>query len=128
MEKKAKSSEGSADSPKGTGGCVPGWDAAAERHDAQDGFHSAAQARAWAGGDFDADHGFAFDGVGRPAHWSRARGLTGVEAAALRAPLLCISLLHTFFFSIVRLLKTGSRVESIFHWYLEQKKNDEVAV
>jgi hypothetical protein len=29
---------------------------------------SAAQARAWADGDFDADHGFAFDGVGRPAH------------------------------------------------------------
>jgi hypothetical protein len=26
------------------------------------------QARAWADGDFDADHGFAFDGVGRPAH------------------------------------------------------------
>jgi hypothetical protein len=47
---------------------LPGWDAAAERRDAQDEFHSAAQARAWAGGDFDADHGFAFDGVGRPAH------------------------------------------------------------
>ena len=41
---------------------------AAERRDAQDEFHSAAQARAWADGDFDADHGFAFDGVGRPAH------------------------------------------------------------
>jgi hypothetical protein len=39
-----------------------------ERRDAQDEFHSAAQARAWADGDFDADHGFAFDGVGRPAH------------------------------------------------------------
>jgi hypothetical protein len=38
---------------------------AAERRDAQDEFHSAAQARAWADGDFDADHGFAFDGVGR---------------------------------------------------------------
>ena len=47
---------------------LPGWDAAAERRDAQDELHSAAQARAWAGGDFDADHGFAFDGVGRPAH------------------------------------------------------------
>jgi hypothetical protein len=46
----------------------PGWDAAAERRDAQDEFHSVAQARAWADGDFDADHGFAFDGVGRPAH------------------------------------------------------------
>jgi hypothetical protein len=43
-------------------------DATAERRDAQDEFHSAAQARAWADGDFDADHGFAFDGVGRPAH------------------------------------------------------------
>jgi hypothetical protein len=31
-------------------------------------FHSAAQARAWADGDFDADHGFAFDGVGRSDH------------------------------------------------------------
>jgi hypothetical protein len=30
--------------------------------------NSAAQARAWADGDFDADHGFAFDGMGRPAH------------------------------------------------------------
>jgi hypothetical protein len=47
---------------------LPGWGAAAERRDAQDEFHSAAQARAWADGDFDADHGFAFDGVGRPAH------------------------------------------------------------
>ena len=73
---------------------LPGWDAAAERRDAQDEFHSAAQARAWADGDFDADHGFAFDGVGRPAHQSRARGPIGVEAADVRAPLLCISLLH----------------------------------
>jgi hypothetical protein len=47
---------------------LPGWDAATERRDAQDEFHSTAQARAWADGDFDADHGFAFDGVGRPAH------------------------------------------------------------
>jgi hypothetical protein len=47
---------------------LPGWDAAAERRDAQDEFHSAAQATAWADGDFDADHGLAFDGVGRPAH------------------------------------------------------------
>ena len=38
-------------------------DAAAERRDAQDEFHRAAQARVWADGDFDADHGFAFDGV-----------------------------------------------------------------
>jgi hypothetical protein len=36
--------------------------------DAQGEFHSAAQARAWADRDFEADHGFAFDGVGRPAH------------------------------------------------------------
>ncbi len=41
---------------------------AAERRGAQDEFHSAAQAWAWADGDFDADHGLAFDGVGRPAH------------------------------------------------------------
>jgi hypothetical protein len=47
---------------------LPGWDAAAERLDAQGEFHSAAQARAWAGGGFDADHGFASDGTGRPAH------------------------------------------------------------
>jgi hypothetical protein len=40
----------------------------AERRDEQDELHSEAQARAWADGDFDADHGFAFDGVGRPAH------------------------------------------------------------
>jgi hypothetical protein len=46
---------------------LPGGDAAAERRDAQDELHSAAQARAWADGDFDADHGLAFDGVGRPA-------------------------------------------------------------
>jgi hypothetical protein len=47
---------------------LPGRDAAAERRDAQDELHSAAQARAWADGDFDADHGLAFDGAGRPAH------------------------------------------------------------
>jgi hypothetical protein len=47
---------------------LPGWDAAAQRRDAQDELPSAAQARAWADGDFDADPGFAFDGVGRPAH------------------------------------------------------------
>jgi hypothetical protein len=69
---------------------LPGWDAAAERRDAQDEFHSAAQARAWPGGDFDADRGLAFDGVGRPAHWSRARGLAGAEVAASRAPLVCL--------------------------------------
>jgi hypothetical protein len=55
--------------PKNPKKLASGWDAAAEaRRDAQDEFHSAAQARAWADGDFDADHGFAFDGVGRPAH------------------------------------------------------------
>jgi hypothetical protein len=47
---------------------LPGWDAAAERRDAQDEIHSAAQARAWADSDFDADHGFGLDGVGRSAH------------------------------------------------------------
>jgi hypothetical protein len=59
---------------------LPGWEAAAERRDAQDEFHSAAQARAWADGDFGADHGFAFGGVGRPGHKGRGRGPTGVEA------------------------------------------------
>jgi hypothetical protein len=59
---------------------LPGWDAAAERRDAQDELPSAAQARAWADGDFDADHGFAFDGVGRSAHYLFC-GLIGVEAA-----------------------------------------------
>jgi hypothetical protein len=45
---------------------LPGWDAAAERRDAQDEFHSAAQARAWADGDaFDADDGSGLDGVHR---------------------------------------------------------------
>jgi hypothetical protein len=66
---------------------LPGWDAAAERRDAQGEFHSAAQATSMR----TTDHGFAFDGVGRPAHWSRARGPVGVEAAAVRVPLLCMS-------------------------------------
>jgi hypothetical protein len=51
---------------------LPGWDAAAEGHDAQDELHCAAQipaeARAWADGDFDADHDFGLDGVGRSSH------------------------------------------------------------
>jgi hypothetical protein len=37
---------------------LSGWDTAAERRNAQGGFHSAAQARAWADGGFDA--GFFF--------------------------------------------------------------------
>jgi hypothetical protein len=49
------------------------------------------QGPTWADGDFDADHGFGLDGVGRSAHWSRMRGPNGVDAAAVRAPLLCIS-------------------------------------
>jgi hypothetical protein len=68
----------------------PGWDAAAERRDAQDELHSAAQARAWADGDFDADHA----ALG-PAEWAARRiragcaaSLIGSEAAAVRAPLL----------------------------------------
>jgi hypothetical protein len=108
-----RSSEGSAapaaaaaggdDSPKGTGQAdvllhrlhyaLPGWDAAAERRDAQDELHSAAQARAWADGDFDANHGLAFDGacVGRPAHQSRTRGLRSSLApgAAMRRAVRC---------------------------------------
>jgi hypothetical protein len=47
---------------------LPGWDAAAERRDAQGKFRSAGKARAWADGDFDADHGLGLDGVGRSAH------------------------------------------------------------
>jgi hypothetical protein len=50
---------------------LPGWDAAVERgamHKTSSTVHSAAQARAWADGDFDADHGFGLDGVGRSAH------------------------------------------------------------
>jgi hypothetical protein len=39
---------------------------------AQGEFHSTAQARAWADGDFDADHGVGLDGVGR-ARLIRAR-------------------------------------------------------
>jgi hypothetical protein len=39
-----------------------------ERCDAQGEFHSAAHARAWVDGDFDADHGIGLDGVGRSAH------------------------------------------------------------
>jgi hypothetical protein len=74
-------------------------DAAAERRDKQDEFHSAAQARVWvwAGGGFDADHGFAFDGVGRSAHWSRASGIKGGGGGRRRR--LCgrapLSPLHT---------------------------------
>jgi hypothetical protein len=45
---------------------LPGWDAGAERRNAQDEHHSADQARAWAGGDFGADHGLGIDEVGRP--------------------------------------------------------------
>jgi hypothetical protein len=47
---------------------LPGWDAAAERRDAQGEFHSAAQAWAWAAGDFNADHDFGLDGVSRSAN------------------------------------------------------------
>jgi hypothetical protein len=63
---------------------LPGWDAAAERRDAQDEFHSAAQARAWADGDFDADHGFAFDGVG--ARPNRGGGGGCARAIAVYKP------------------------------------------
>jgi hypothetical protein len=48
-----------------------------------------------ADGDFDADHGLAFDGAGRPFFLSRARGPVGVEAAAERAPLLCKQTVQT---------------------------------
>jgi hypothetical protein len=55
---------------------LPGWDAAAERRDAQDEFHSAAHARTWAGGDFDADHGLA---------WARRGGWAARPIRAGRA-------------------------------------------
>jgi hypothetical protein len=45
-------------------GCAECWDAAAKRRDAQDELHSAAQSRAWADSNFDADHGLGLDGVG----------------------------------------------------------------
>jgi hypothetical protein len=63
---------------------LPGWGVATERRDAQGEFRSAAQARAWADSDFDADHGLGLDGVGRSAHSSRARSPRGMKAAALR--------------------------------------------
>ena len=77
MQRRAHSEDITSESRlrKGGEGSIAGRtnqkDAAAERRDAQGEFHSAAQARAWADGDFDADHGFAFDGVGRPAHGTR---------------------------------------------------------
>jgi hypothetical protein len=61
---------------------LPGWDAAAERRDAQGEFHSAAQARAWADGDFGTDHGLAFDGV-RP---HRGGGGGCARALAVHTP------------------------------------------
>jgi hypothetical protein len=71
-----------------------GWDATAERRKAQDELHSAAQARAWADSDFDADHGLGLDGVGAarrkepgcaaPAGWRR-------RLCAMQKPLLCMS-------------------------------------
>jgi hypothetical protein len=76
---------------------LPGWDAAAERRDAQGEFHSAAQARAWAARRI---------GAGRAA--SSGRGLS-VRASSS----VCV---------YGRTKRT--RVESIFHWYLEQRKND----
>jgi hypothetical protein len=51
---------------------------------------STVQARAWADGDSDADHGLAPDGAGRSAHQSRVRSTRGLGAAAVRAPLLRI--------------------------------------
>jgi hypothetical protein len=83
---------------------LPGWDAAAERRDAQDELHSAAQSRAWADGDFDADHGLAFD-VRRPTAWaarliragcaaSEGRRRRRLCARARPCCLMCMGLLH----------------------------------
>jgi hypothetical protein len=70
---------------------LPGWDAAAERRDAQDEFHSAAQARAWADGDFDADHSLGLDGVGRSARPIRAgRAAPGGWRRRLCARFCCV--------------------------------------
>jgi hypothetical protein len=64
---------------------LPGWDAAAERRGAQDEIHSAAQARAWADGDFDADHGLAFDSLfssASPHHsWAYLRMFNPTKSA-----------------------------------------------
>jgi hypothetical protein len=65
---------------------LPGWDAAAERRDAQDEFHSAAQARSWADGDFDADHGLAFDGVGARPHRGGGGGCARALAVYTSSP------------------------------------------
>jgi hypothetical protein len=75
---------------------LPGWDAAAERRDAQDEFHSAAQARAWADGDFDADHGFVcFRRRGPPGSLEPgARPNRGGGGGCARALAVYISLLH----------------------------------
>jgi hypothetical protein len=86
--------------PKGAGGCVPPPPSrrttgvgrrGGEVRCARQVPHSAAQVRAWAGGGFDADHGFGLDGAGRSDHQSRARGPRGVGAADACAPSLRLS-------------------------------------
>jgi hypothetical protein len=52
---------------------LPVWGAAAERHGAQGEQKGAAQARAWADGDFDADHGLGLGGPA-PPHTQKTRG------------------------------------------------------
>jgi hypothetical protein len=95
------------------GGCAPppppslrapgGWDAAMEGRNAQGEFHSAAQAaRAWADGDFDADHGFGLSAstewaarpTRRPIRAGRAARPAG-RRRRLCARSCCINPLHT---------------------------------
>jgi hypothetical protein len=48
---------------------LPGWDAAAERREcARRAPQRSPGKGVWADGDFDADHGFGLDGVGRSTH------------------------------------------------------------
>ena len=72
---------------------LPGWDAAVERWDAHKAseLHGAAQTRAWADRDFDADHDFGLSGA-RAARLIRAGSWVcwpaEGEVAAVLAPLL----------------------------------------
>jgi hypothetical protein len=64
-----------------------GGEVRAERCEAQDEFHGAAHARAWADGDFDAIRGFGLDGVRQAARLIRA----GCELAPARRAPRCVA-------------------------------------